>query len=76
MRRLLLALSLSLSALACASGKGSSCQNDYDCTTSICCLICAEGPCDGNVLGLCCTGVCDADGGCPPGSSCDGGICL
>ncbi|MHB8417865.1 MAG: hypothetical protein ACYDCL_07305 [Myxococcales bacterium] len=76
MRRLLLALGLFLAAAACAGQKGAGCEVSSDCATTICCLTCGAGPCQGSTLGLCCAGTCDADGGCPAGSFCDGGICL
>jgi hypothetical protein len=76
MRRLLLVLGLAFGVGACAGSKGAGCQDNSDCATSICCITCGAGPCQGSNLGLCCAGLCAADGSCPAGSSCDGGICL
>jgi hypothetical protein len=74
MRALLLALLLTASA--CAASNGSSCQNENDCVSDMCCLTCGIGPCQGSQLGICCVGTCDSDGGCPAGSSCDAGLCI
>ncbi len=76
LRAAIAAFCLALACAACAGGKGSSCQFNSDCTTAVCCLTCGAGPCQGNSLGICCVSACAADGGCPAGSSCDGGLCL
>ncbi len=69
-------LGILLAASACTVSNGSSCQVEDDCASSTCCLACGIGPCTGSQLGICCSGTCDSDGGCPAGSSCDAGICI
>jgi hypothetical protein len=70
-------LALLLAAAACTAGNGSSCQVQDNCATNICCVLCSGGPCNGSETGICCSGTCDSDGGCPAGSSCDAdNICL
>ncbi len=75
-RSLLLALAL-LAAASCAKGNGGSCELNSDCATNVCCLGCSLGPCpNGAKVGFCCAGACSPDGGCPAGTSCDGGVCM
>lgn len=75
-----LALAIGLLAPACVSGTGSGCTFDTDCASDICCLTCAQGPCNSGRgdQGVCCAGSCQigSDGGCPTGTSCtDAGMC-
>jgi hypothetical protein len=72
----LVALGLLLAASACAAANGGGCHVQGDCASDKCCLTCGIGPCGANNVGVCCAGTCDADGNCPAGSTCDGGICI
>lgn len=71
-----IAFGLLLAASACVHSNGGSCQVQGDCASDTCCLTCGVGPCGANDLGVCCSGTCGVDGGCPAGSTCDAGICI